>query len=96
MTSPFDTVYVDLVGPPVDAAWLNAVSLACKRFTDPTTPTEFTATAGQTTFTVPSGKSNLVFVDGVFQTPGVAYTWTTATTLVFTGGIHVGGKVTVL
>ena len=95
MTSPFDTVYVDLVGPPVSADWLNAVSLACKRYVDPATPTEFTATAGQTVFSVPRGPSNFVFVDGVFQNPGTAYTWT-GTTLTFSEGIHVGGKVTVL
>ena len=95
MTSPFDTVYVDLVGPPVSADWLNAVSLACKGAGDALHPTTYTATASQTVFTTTKEPSGFVFVDGVYQIPGSSYTWS-GTTLTFSEGIHVGGKVTVL
>jgi hypothetical protein len=47
MSNPLNTVFVDLVGPPVSAAWLNAVGAALN---GTTTPTTITATAGNTAF----------------------------------------------
>ena len=93
MTNPLNITYVDLQGPPVNAAWLNAVG---RIVSGTSTPTTITATAGQTVFTISTGQSNFVFVDGVFQIPGSAYTWTGDTEITFTSGIHLGGLVTVL
>lgn len=93
MTNPLAITYVDLEGPPVNAAWLNAVT---RILSSTSTPTTITATAGQTVFTIPTGPSAFVFVDGVFQIPGTAYTWTSDTQITFTSGVHVGGLVTVL
>ena len=57
----------------------------------------FTATAGQTVFTLPASPGSLanlfVSVDGAVQVPGVDYTWTTPTTLTFTVGLTVGQTV---
>ena len=56
-----------------------------------------TATAGQTVFTVPvyyPGTSSLkVYIDGVKQNPGTAYTETNSTTVTFSEGLHVGALV---
>lgn len=58
-----------------------------------------TATAGQTVFTlttmtyVPGSNSLSVFVDGVNQQLGTAFTETNSTTVTFTVGLHVGAKV---
>ena len=95
MSNPLDVTYVDLVGPPVSAAWLNAVGAASRHAIDPSVVAEFTATAGQTVFSVPTGPSNLVFIDGVFQNPGASYTWS-GTTLTFSQGLHLNAQVTVL
>lgn len=95
MTSPLNVTYVDLVGPPVSAAWLNAVSRACGGIAPDNPPTTILATAGQTVFTFPNGPSNLVFVDGVYQIPGQSFTWS-STTLTFSEGLHYHAKVTVL
>lgn len=58
-----------------------------------------TATSGQTVFTlttmtyVPGSNSLSVFIDGVNQQLGVAFTETDSTTVTFTSGLHVGAKV---
>lgn len=58
-----------------------------------------TATAGQTVFTlttmtyVPGSNTLSVFVDGVNQLLGDAFTETNTTTVTFTAGLHVGAKV---
>ena len=57
----------------------------------------FTATAGQTVFTLPSSpgsSANLaISVDGSTMVPGTDYNWTTPTTLTFTTGLTVGQTV---
>jgi len=57
----------------------------------------FTATAGQTVFTLPSSpgsSANLaISVDGSTIVPGTDYNWTTPTTLTFTTGLTVGQTV---
>ena len=57
----------------------------------------FTATAGQTVFTLPASpgsSANLaISVDGSTMVPGTDYTWTTPTTLTFTTGLTVGQTV---
>lgn len=58
-----------------------------------------TATSGQTVFTlttmtyVPGSNSLSVFIDGVNQQLGTAFTETNSTTVTFTSGLHVGAKV---
>lgn len=58
-----------------------------------------TATAGQTVFTlttmtyVPGSNSLSVFIDGVNQQLGTAFTETNSTTVTFSSGLHVGAKV---
>lgn len=58
-----------------------------------------TATANQTVFIlttmtyVPGSNSLSVFIDGVNQQLGVAFTETNTTTVTFTSGLHVGAKV---
>jgi hypothetical protein len=57
------------------------------------------ATSGQTVFTlttmtyVPGSNSLSVFIDGVNQQLGVAFTETNSTTVTFSSGLHVGAKV---
>ena len=57
----------------------------------------FTATAGQTVFTLPATPGSLanlfVSVDGAVMVPGTDYTWTTPTTLTFTSGLSNGQTV---
>jgi hypothetical protein len=57
----------------------------------------FTATAGQTVFTLPASPGSLanlaVSVDGAVMVPGTDYTWTTPTTLTFTTGLSAGQTV---
>ena len=57
----------------------------------------FTATAGQTVFTLPASpgsSANLaISVDGSTMVPGTDYNWTTPTTLTFTTGLTVGQTV---
>ena len=57
----------------------------------------FTATAGQTVFTLPSSpgsSANLaISVDGLTKVPGTDYNWTTPVTLTFVVGLTVGQKV---
>jgi len=59
----------------------------------------FTATSGQTVFTlttmsyVPGTNNLVVFVDGLKQIVGVNYTETSATVVTFTTGLHVGAVV---
>jgi hypothetical protein len=95
MSNPLDVTYVDLVGPPVSAAWLNAVTAGVKKSGNPLSPTTFSATAGQTVFTTPNPPSGFVFVDGVYQNPNSSYTWS-GTTLTFSQGLHLNAQVTVL
>lgn len=58
-----------------------------------------TATSGQTVFTLttmtyaPGSNSLSVFIDGVNQQLGTAFTETNSTTVTFTSGLHVGAKV---
>lgn len=93
MSNPLDTVFVDLVGPPVSAAWLNAVEAALKGTTSPTT---ITATAGQTVFTVPATAVNTVYINGVYQVYGSSYTRTNDTTITFSEAVPVNAKVVIL
>ena len=57
----------------------------------------FTATAGQTVFTLPASPGSLanlsISVDGSTMVPGTDYTWTTPTTLTFTTGLSSGQTV---
>jgi len=57
----------------------------------------FTATAGQTVFTLPASPGSLanlaVSVDGAVMVPGTDYTWTTPTTLTFMTGLSAGQTV---
>jgi len=93
------TYFIDNTTPIV-SAWLNDVNSVVYG----TSPIAIrnrgtvTATAGQTTFTVPfaytPGANTLsVYVDGVRQILSSSYTETNATTVTFSEGIHVGGKV---
>jgi hypothetical protein len=93
MSNPLAVTYVDLVGPPVSAAWLNAVGQAVSGITSPTT---ITATAGQTIFTVPSTAVGTVYINGVFQIYGQSYTRTNDTTITFSEAVPVTAKVTIL
>ena len=57
----------------------------------------FTATAGQTVFTLPASPGSLanlfISVDGAVMVPGSDYTWTTPVTLTFVVGLTVGQTV---
>jgi hypothetical protein len=57
----------------------------------------FTATAGQTVFTLPASPGSLanlaISVDGAVMVPSSDYTWTTPTTLTFTTGLSNGQTV---
>ena len=57
----------------------------------------FTATAGQTVFTLPASPGSLanlaISVDGAVMVPGTDYTWTTPTTLTFMTGLSAGQTV---
>ena len=57
----------------------------------------FTATAGQTVFTLPASPGSLanlyISVDGAVMVPSSDYTWTSPTTLTFTVGLKVGQTV---
>ena len=57
----------------------------------------FTATAGQTVFTLPASPGSLanlfISVDGAVMVPGSDYTWTTPVTLTFAVGLTVGQTV---
>jgi hypothetical protein len=93
MSNPLAVTYVDLVGPPVSAAWLNAVTQAVS---GSQTPTTITATAGQTVFTVPATAVGQVYINGVYQIPNDSYVRTNDTTITFSEGVPVNAKVTVL
>jgi hypothetical protein len=80
---------------PIVSAWLNDVNNFVYQGR---TRGTVTATAGQTVFTVPFtysvGANTLdVYIDGVRQILNSSYTETNATTVTFSEGIHVGGKV---
>ena len=93
MSNPLNVTYVDLVGPPVSAAWLNAVTQAISGFTSPTV---ITATSGQTVFTVPSTALGTVYINGIFQIYGQSYTRTNDTTITFSQAVPVNAQVVVL
>jgi hypothetical protein len=93
MSNPLAVTYVDLVGPPVSAAWLNAVTQAVS---GTTTPTTLIATSGQTVFTVPSTAVGSVYINGVFQIPNSSYVRTNDTTITFSQAVPVTAQVTVL
>ena len=92
MSNVLDTVFVDLVGPPVSAAWLNAVGHSISG----SGATTITATAGQTVFTVPSTATGQVFINGVYQIPNDSYTRTNDTTITFSEPVPVNAKVVIL
>jgi hypothetical protein len=80
---------------PIVSAWLNDVNNFVYQGR---TRGTVTATASQTVFTVPFtysvGANTLdVYIDGVRQILNSSYTETNATTVTFSEGIHVGGKV---
>jgi hypothetical protein len=80
---------------PIVSAWLNDVNNYVYQGRQRGT---VTATASQTVFTVPFtysvGANTLdVYIDGVRQILNSSYTETNATTVTFSEGIHVGGKV---
>ena len=93
MTNPLNVTYVDLVGPPVSAAWLNAVTQAVN---GTSTPTTIVATSGQTIFTVPATATGSVFINGVYQIPNSSYVRTNDTTITFSEAVPVTAKVVVL
>lgn len=93
MSNPLNVTFVDLVGPPVSAAWLNAVTQAVN---GSQTPTTITATAGQTVFTVPASAVGSVFINGVYQIPNDSYTRTNDTTITFSEAVPVNAKVVIL
>lgn len=93
MSNPFNVTFVDLVGPPVSAAWLNAVTAAVN---GAATPTTIVATAGQTVFTVPTTAYGSVFINGVYQIPNDSYTRTNDTTITFSEAVPVNAKVVIL
>lgn len=92
MSNVLDTVFVDLVGPPVSAAWLNAVGRALSG----TGMINITATAGQTTFTVPADFAGSVYINGIFQIPELSYTRPNDVTILFTQGVPYNAVVTIL
>ena len=55
---------------------------------------EFTATQGQTVFTIPSTAVGIVYINGIFQIPTVSYT-RSGTVLTFTAGVPLNAVVTV-
>ena len=80
---------------PIVSSWLNDVNDFVYQGIQRGT---VTATAGQTVFTTPFtysvGDNTLdVYVDGVRQIINSSYTETSATSITFSEGIHVGGKV---
>ena len=93
MSNPLNTTFVDLQGPVISAAWLNAVGQALN---NNSAPTVLTATAGQTVFTVPSTAVNTVLINGVYQIYGQSYTRTNDTTITFSEAVPVNAKVVVL
>jgi hypothetical protein len=96
MSNPLNVTYVDLVGPTVSAAWLNAVGSSCLALEALAgTPTNITATSGQQVFTIPSTALGVVYINGVFQIPSVSYSRTTSTTITFTAAVPVTAVVTV-
>jgi len=96
MTSPLNVTYVDLVGPPVSASWLNAVSAATLALQPIVgVPTNITATSGQTVFTVPSSAAGVVYINGIFQIPNISYARTNSTTITFSAAVPVNAVVTI-
>lgn len=93
MSNPLNVTFVDLVGPPVSAAWLNAVTQAIN---GSQTPTTIVATAGQTVFTVPETAVGNVFINGIFQIPNSSYVRTNDTTITFSEGVPYNAKVVIL
>jgi len=93
MSNPLAVTFVDLVGPPVSAAWLNAVTQAVS---GSQTPTTIVATAGQTVFTVPATATAQVYINGVFQIPNSSYVRTNDTTITFNEGVPYNAKVVIL
>ena len=93
MSNPLAVTFVDLLGPPVSAAWLNAVTQAVNGVS---TPTTITATAGQTVFNVPATAVGSVYINGVFQIPNSSYVRTNDTQITFSEAVPVTAKVTVM
>ena len=93
MSNPLAVTFVDLVGPPVSAAWLNAVTQSVNGVS---TPTTITATAGQTVFNVPATAVGSVYINGVFQIPNSSYVRTNDTQITFSEAVPVTAKVTVM
>jgi hypothetical protein len=88
------TYFIDNTTPIV-SAWLNDVNNFVYQGKQRGT---VTATSGQTVFTVPFtytvGANTLdVYIDGVRQILNSSYTETNSTTVTFSEGVHVGGKV---
>jgi hypothetical protein len=80
---------------PIVSSWLNDVNNFVYQGKQRGT---VTATASQTVFTVPFtytvGANTLdVYIDGVRQILNSSYTETNSTTVTFSEGVHVGGKV---
>lgn len=80
---------------PIVSSWLNDVNNFVYQGK---TRGTVTATAGQSVFTVPFtytvGANTLdVYIDGVRQILNSSYTETNSTTVTFSEGVHVGGKV---
>ena len=80
---------------PIVSAWLNDVNNFVYQGKQRGT---VTATASQSVFTVPFtytvGANTLdVYIDGIRQILNSSYTETNSTTVTFSEGIHVGGKV---
>jgi hypothetical protein len=93
MSNVLETVFVDLVGPPVSAEWLNTVEA---HILGANVPTTIIATAGQTVFTVPATAVNTVYINGVYQIYGSSYTRTNSTTITFSEAVPVTAKVVIL
>lgn len=92
MSNPLNITFVDLQGPVISAAWLNAVGHALSG----SSATTIIASAGQTVFTVPSTAAGTVYINGVYQVPGTSFTRTNDTTITFSEAVPVNAKVTVL
>lgn len=80
---------------PIVSSWLNDVNNFVYQGK---TRGTVTATANQSVFTVPFtytvGANTLdVYIDGVRQILNSSYTETNSTTVTFSEGVHVGGKV---
>ena len=80
---------------PIVSSWLNDVNNYVYQGKQRGT---VTSTAGQAVFTVPFtytvGANTLdVYIDGIRQILNSSYTETNSTTVTFSEGIHVGGKV---